>query len=136
MKKKLTSGTATTAIEKRILTSDEVCAIIKACNDARVAVLKFGDLEIQFHQKVEPLAFEHGPQGWQRLQPTQPEAEISEQQQQLHEKSFDADEIRVKQDQLDQMLIEDPHEFEKLMAQNELEDEESGTVDDAEAGRT
>ena len=86
---------------------------------------------------MEPLDFAHGPQGWQRVQPTQPEAEISdEQQQQLAEKSFDADEIRAKQDQLDQMLIEDPHEFEKLMASNELEDEDSGTVDDAEAGRT
>lgn len=115
-----------------------MCAIIKACTEARVAVLKFGPLEVQFHQQVEPLAFANGPQGWQRVQPTQPEAEISdEQRQQMEEEALDRDEIRLKEDQLDQMLIEDPAEFEKLVAQNELEDDEgSGTVDDAEAGRT
>lgn len=75
--------------------------------------------------------------GMHYRQPTIPDAEMSDEQRKHLEKlGLMQDEILTKQQQLDQMLIEDPAEFEHLIAQGDLEEEGTGNVDDAEAGRT
>jgi hypothetical protein len=103
--------------EKSILTPAEVCAILKACGEAQVRVLKFANLYVQFDKKVEPArtAVAEAPA------PTT-EAEISETNQKIHEDALAQDEQAVRQDQLDQMWIENPLEAERILLAGELED--------------
>ncbi len=127
------SGTNSTVHEKRLLSFKEICSIIKTCGASRVAELKFGDLHITFHEPVK-----EGLDTVNELSQkytTHPDAEISdEQRKQLEKHALAEDEIRLREDQLDQMLIESPSEYEELQAQGDLEeDEATGLVDDAEA---
>ncbi len=119
---------SSTAPKKSLLTFSQVCSILKACGESRVAELKFGDLHVTFHPPVK-----EGPEAQQYFPttPTPPEAEISDQQrEQLEKHALAEDERRVKEEQLQQMLIEDPAGYERLLAEGELEqDEETGTVD-------
>lgn len=130
--KKSMSGTNCTAPEKRVLSFREICSIIKSCGESRVAELKFGDLHITFHQPVkEGLDAVKAPP---QQVTTHPDAEISdEQRKHLEKHALLEDELRLKEDQLDQMLIESPTDFEELQAQGDLEEErDTGPVDDAE----
>lgn len=117
------------ASKKSVLNFTELCSIIKTCGESRVAELKYGDFHVRFHQPVEEILNQAS------RKPTHPEAEISdEQRKQLEKHALLEDEFRLKQDRLDQMLIESPSEFEELQAMGDLEEDKgSGNVDDAEA---
>lgn len=104
-------------VEKSFLTPADVCAIIKACGEAQVRVLKFAGLYVRFDKTVENAVV--------AASPPVPEAEISETTQKIHEEALAQDEVRLKQDQLDQMWIENPQEAERLLLAGELEDEEA-----------
>lgn len=119
------------AAKKTLFSFSETCSIIKLCGESRVAELKLGDFYVTFHTPVG-----EGPQKHVEIpatQPTHPDAEISEEQRkQLEKHALMEDEIRLKEDRLDQMLIESPSEFEALQAQGDLDEEEAGNVDDGE----
>lgn len=115
--------------EKSLLSFRELCSIIKTCGSNNVAELKFGDLHVRFHQAV--VVQQQQPP---KVETTHPDTEISdEQREQLENVALVRDEIATKEDQLDQMLIESPSEYERLIAEGDLEDDgKTGNVDNAE----
>lgn len=101
--------------QKTLLKSSEICSIIKACSEAGVSELKFAGLHLRFEPQYKPFEdtsyFPH---------PT--EEAISDQSQQIEKESLESDEQRVKQERLDQMLIENPSAFEDLLLSGDLTD--------------
>lgn len=98
-----------------ILTPADVCAILKACGDSQVRVLKFANLYVQFETKAQNATepFTAGP-----------DTEISETNKIIERESLAQDEQAVRQDQLDQMWIENPLEAERILLAGELQDGE------------
>lgn len=125
---------SSTVSKKSLLSFQETCSIIKLCGESRVAELKIGDFHVTFHKPVgegpETVVKPHA----ETAITTQPDAEISdEQRKQLEKHALLEDEIRLKEDRLDQMLIESPSEYEELQAQGDFENEDgTGNVDDGE----
>jgi hypothetical protein len=114
--------------QKTILDVAGVCAILKACADARVAELEFGDLYVRFGTPTEapgPLASVD-----QALAP-QTATEIAEIQEQQAEKSLIQEEVALRDRQLAQMLIEDPFMAEQMLDDGDLIDDDADP--DAEA---
>jgi hypothetical protein len=100
---------------KSHLSATEVCLIIRACSESQVTQLKLGDLEISLgHKAPEPV-----------LTAPTPDTAISEIQTQIEKEELVEQEIRLRDDQIKQMLIEDPYEAEKLMIKGELESDGS-----------
>lgn len=100
------------APKKKDFTLEELSSIIKICGDNAVTSFSWGDLRISFGEKKDlatPIS----------LTPHSPQAEAE-----LEEETRVHDELKVRQDQIDQMLIEDPLEAERLIAENELIDED------------
>lgn len=104
----------------RDLTSEEVCTIIRQCGESHVSVLKFGALEVAFHDQVKPP--EYTPPLF-----SHPEAEISENPaaNQIEQEAIHADELQVKLDRLAMMMVEDPAQYEKLLIDGDLENVEA-----------
>ena len=108
--------------KKTLLTSQEVCSIITVCGKSGVSVLKFGDLHVEFDKQIEPIAPEPQTGGPVPPPPPAPPAEIVDN---VAKDSLVSDEIALREEQLLMMLIEDPHEAEKLILQGELADDGS-----------
>lgn len=112
-----------------VLTADEVCRIIEVCGESQVSELKFGDL--------------HLVMGGPTLRPASTDAEVAPNhspvapaaivaiQKQEAERSLVQAEADLKRDQLDQMIIEDPSQAERLLIQGELEDDGTNADEDA-----
>lgn len=107
----------------RSFTAEDVCSILKVCARSGVKVLKFLDLEVEFFEthtkKPIPAAEVKFPGAVmsedKQAAPSQPEAvQISEEEA-----------AAIRQMQLDLMLIEDPAQYEHLVAAGELEDADS-----------
>lgn len=100
------------------MNAKDVCAIVKACGESGVTEITFGPLTIRFapkpsvgeQQEAIPQA-EHFIEVQNRIQ-TEQEA----QDDLLHQ------ELEIKRERLAMALIEDPVEFEKLLAAGELEE--------------
>ena len=117
------------------LTASDVCTIIEQSAKAGLAELSFDGLQISFVRTYEQRQIIHGKVGG--LEPPSPEALAQMQQASLHpspynnlsdehhiqrtKEQIEEDEIRLREDQLAQMLIEDPQKFEELLAQGELD---------------
>lgn len=103
-------------------TVKEVCAIMRAASNHGVTMLKFGELHIEFASKstqskvVDDLAYS--------------EAETSDLKEQLKQKEFDRREIDVREEQIAFSIIEDPELAEKLIADGDLEDDDSAGDED------
>ena len=116
-----------------VLNAKEICALIRACGEAGVSELEFDQLRLKFHEPAQT-----GPV-WTMTYPTaqtdsadpgttkrkrkskQGEPVFFEEQQEF---PFIQDELNVREDQLELMRIENPAEYERLLAQGELEDAE------------
>lgn len=102
---------------KKELEASDVCSILEACVKARVAVLRYRGLEIKFRGRLK-----------KRLEEKEVPSNIVAESYAASPESTSA-EIRelaldLKKQQLDQMLIEDPSQYESLLASGEIEDEE------------
>ena len=111
------SGTTSTARrnQKSVLSSDNVCSIIETCAKNQVSELKFGDLQIRigYTETAQPQASF--------------ETEISEAKLKQEDLTYIKQrETEQKEDEIDQMLIEDPYKFEELLEQGEFDAAESG----------
>lgn len=113
-----------------LLNFKELCSIIKTCSGHNVSELKFGDLHVTFHRTVKSELEQTAP-----VQPTHTDTEISdEQREQIAKAALERDEISTREDQLDQMLIESPSDYERLIAEGDLEDDgNTGNVENAES---
>lgn len=98
------------------MNAKDVCAMIRACGESGVTELSFGPLTIRFAPKPsvgespsEPPKTEFHPPMYYRT--------TEEEQTQLLR-----DEVALKEERLAMALLEDPVEFEKLLAAGELEE--------------
>lgn len=109
--------------EKNLLSSKDVCSIIKMCAQSKVSELKFGELHLSFGYFSDESRSEV------------PNTRISEAKLKEEEQKYIAEsEIRSKDDEIDQMLIEDPVKFEELLEQGEFDaDEFRGSEESDEA---
>jgi hypothetical protein len=114
--------------DERILSSNDVCLILKACGESGVRVLKFADLYIQFGKTKQETLAESQETASAALAP---EAAISEIQIKEATKALEREELAYKQDLIAQMRIEDPVMAEKLLLAGELEDDDTGFDDEA-----
>jgi hypothetical protein len=116
--------------EKTVLSSEEICSIIRACGESKVTVLKFGDLYLRFGQQAAdaPGSVENVPRGTTEIvdkaPAPPPSAEIEATQIQIAEKALAQDELDAKRAQLSQMFIENPSMAEEMMAQGDLIDDD------------
>lgn len=119
------SGTTSMAHEstKRIDPS-EICAMIKACGEAKVSVLKYGDLYLCLGERAPVVKKPATPV---------PDTEISVTQKNIERESFLKDEQQLRQDRIAQALIEDPLEAERLLMSGEFVDDPTLESDDEEA---
>lgn len=108
--------------EKCLFTAEELCGIIKACGEAQVVELKLGDLYVRFGQQPVPEA----PANEVQSPAPTPEAAISATQNELEkeaERALTQDEVKLREDQLDMALLENPLLYEELIAKGEVEDD-------------
>lgn len=103
------------------LGAEGICAIIKACGEARVAILQFGELCIWMDGPVAREALNPAPR---TTSPHHPEAAISVQQKKAEEKALVQAELALKSDEAAELLLTDPARFEELLLQGALDDDE------------
>lgn len=107
---------------KLLLNTDDVCSIIKACGEHKVAELKFGGLYLKFDNPTGVMVGKDF-QISQSVPQSHPDTEISERQaKQIEQEVIAVAEIQTKEDRLAQMMLEDPAEYERLLQSGELED--------------
>ena len=106
---------------KTPLRTEDICTIIKLCSESRVASLKWGDLCVEFGPaKTTPWAFPMESAHTEAVSPA-PSPEKADTQEQ---ETLLSDELRVKDDQLALMVIEDPAQYEELISSGELDEED------------
>lgn len=113
-------------LKKTVLNTVEVCTIIKAGAKSNVTLLKIGDIEIWFGKPTEPDVIQHvlhPPSNY----PTGEEIPVDHKQQ--NQLSLEIDEIRLKEDRLAQMIIENPALAEQMILDGDFGDDD-GESDD------
>lgn len=100
---------------KNLLKSDELEDILKLCSRYKVKALKCGNLELSWDEHVV-YDFSQGT--------PVPKAEILAEQSSEENKSLLQTEAELREEQIANMLIEDPSAAEALIAEGELVDEE------------
>lgn len=121
----------------------DVCSIIEVCGKAKVTLLKFGDLQVEFGpQAPSPPPLMHEVSPWTpyipqaralaSASPSTPATEIADTQAKEAEKALAQDELAVRKDQLSQLGIENPVAYEEMINNGELdEDDDLGEEDPA-----
>jgi hypothetical protein len=101
---------------KKSLTVEDICAILGSCDKNGVAALKFGDLQVEFFDKQPETSVAHTSA-----------PEIAAEQSKIHNSALVEEEIRTREQQLEELFLTDPLEAERLLAKGDLEDELNGT---------
>lgn len=104
------------------LTSDQVCAIIRACGEAGVVRLSFDGLRLSFGRSANeprtdlPLEVTPGPSD-----PYLPvEALTASEHLKIEKDTLESDELDVKERQVEELLLTDPLAAEELIIKGEL----------------
>jgi hypothetical protein len=92
------------------LSAADVCVIIESCSKHGVSDLSFGDLKVTF--KGHPIAQEIT--GFTELTPELQEVVAAE--------VLERDELKLKQELLERMMVEDPVEYENMLTAGDLTD--------------
>ncbi len=112
-------------LEKNTLSAESIVDLIKISAASGLTSLKFGDLQLEFGPKKIPDAS------------TASRTEIPDEKAiaQLSKEALEDQELALRQEQIDNMLVEDPLRAEELIAQGELVPDDDGRVepDDADA---
>ena len=121
--------------EKQVLSVDGVLRIIEASAKSGVAILKFGDLELNFRPSQPGTLPTPGEAPSQSVLPlASPPEKIpvltDEAQAEAAQRELELSELDLRDQQLAELMITDPAEFERQMHQGELEDDESGADDE------
>lgn len=120
---------ATRADQKSSFTADELCLIVDTCVRRGVKSLRVGDLFLEF-QSASPVDTSQIPQvmslGNERaLDLTDKEHE------ELRRAHLESEEVRLKEERVAQMILEDPIGFERMLENGELEEMiEDGSSDE------
>lgn len=112
-------------LRKSVLKAEEVCSIISTCGTANVSELSFGDLHVRFgapkpERQPEPLA----PVGQsQPTTPPSPETVLSEKEaDRIAKETLELQELLTREQQMAELNLTDPVEYERQLAAGELED--------------
>lgn len=108
---------------EKAISAIDICKIIRACALNGVSTLKYSSLEVSFksHQKLE-ISGDKPVSSNSTAQVQQIPREIIAMQDEESEKSFLSDTIAIREQQLSEMLINEPEKFEELQSLGELED--------------
>lgn len=111
--------------EKSALSPEQVCAIIKACGESQVRVLKFAGLYVEFERTpLTPVVAE------EVLPP--PATEMAESQLKIEEgRGILQRELQIRDDQVAQMMIENPVLAEQLLMDGDLADDDDTDAEEA-----
>jgi predicted Mrr-cat superfamily restriction endonuclease len=105
------------------LNSTDICAILRACREAGVSELEFGTLRVTLGKTARIVQEE-------AAQSLATETEISAHQVKQAREAFELDELRMREDQLAELLITDPARAEQMLIDGELEDVTDGEPDE------
>ncbi len=104
--------------------ADEICKIIATCKKCEVSTFELGNLKVVFSSAGAREALPLDLQVPQAASPT-PEAQVPGQtiqaQQRLEEESHEEQAVLLREQQIAEMIIEDPLRAEELMEDGELE---------------
>lgn len=104
-------------MDKSFISSEEVCKILDACAKKGVIELKFGPLEVRF----QPKAQSHPKKAPGPIIPAHPEPEnILQEQREAEKAELLREEIRTKEDEVDELVLTDPLKYEELIESGEL----------------
>jgi hypothetical protein len=115
--------------KKANLSPEDVCVIIQKCAECGVAELKFSGLEVKFGREPAPREemLAHSPAvNLNEVLSQGPESETQTMSPELLQKS----EEDLKQEQLAEMVISNPAEFEELLFTGVIENDESAVNTD------
>lgn len=99
---------------KLSLTGDDLLRLIEACGKAGVSNLKLGkDIELTFGGKADPAKV-----------PVEVKANTPLEEA-IEKESFVKAEADIRKDRLESMILEDPSNFERLLASGDLVDDET-----------
>jgi hypothetical protein len=107
------------------LTIEEIEHIITISRKNDVSKLVFRELEVQFHRPVEQLdevSQKSSPVGFANSQSPSAGA-ISDELKRIEQQNLEDAEFKLRDDQIDQMLIEDPAKAEEMLLNGDFEDE-------------
>lgn len=90
----------------------DICRLIKVCHETGVTKVEFGNLVVQFATK-EPGA-----------DTPKQEFSIPRQVVETEAEAIASHEVKIKEDKLDLLLIENPAEYERLVLAGELDEED------------
>lgn len=110
------------------LSTDDVIRIIESSAKCGVVVLKFQDLMVSFDKQVEPEVVLPG--GPANNSASMVEAPTEQQLQTQDQRAFEKSEMELRDEQLAELAITNPLEFERLINQGELEDDTDIDGDD------
>lgn len=108
-------------------TASEICAIIEACGKSKVTTFSGGGFTVKFagveaeSLAPSPLAAESVPENLDR--PAESRRELTEYETKEAERELKRQSELVTAARLANLMIEDPVEYEKLLANGELDDE-------------
>ena len=106
---------------KNAFTAQEISEIIRECKQQGVASLKVGDLHLAFEPKARVMDVPEVP-----VETKPPEAAISDANQSKQAKEvLEQQELEFRNRQIDEMLINDPLEAERLIEQGELVEDDA-----------
>lgn len=101
----------------------EIARLVKACAEAGVQELKLGELHVLFKadQKADDFLVAQTPEPTKKRRKRSSKTEAFDVVEDQMDLPFDeTDEIRMKEDQMDLLRIENPAEYERLLAMGEL----------------
>ncbi len=108
-----------------VLTAKEVCSIIKASKDAGLFSLEFGELKFRFWGEVQPIPH-----------PIHVPRTTLERQSAVERDAIESDELSLREDALEELLIKDPTAFEKHMVSDDVDAGQRGSeIADSEYDR-
>lgn len=112
------------------LSAVDICTIIKTCHGRGVTKLKLGALELEFEPPAESRHSKTPAPG-----PALPEispGNVLQEQQQEETKSFEAEELRTRDEQLAELQLTNPAEYERLLELGEISEEAQEEPGDAD----
>lgn len=121
-------------VNRKSLSPNEIRVILEACEKTGVAELAFGDFQVIFGLKPRKI-WEESDQSLAQPEPFQshsrPTVGIVGIQENIARKALEDDEIALKEDQIADLLIEDPVELERMVRDGEITDEFTGSAEEA-----
>lgn len=116
--------------EKLGLSSVEVCSILQSCAQHKVMELKFQDLQVSFSKPTETLPGEASVGATSRP----PVKAMTDQQHSNNARAaLEQDELLLREQQLEELKITDPAEYERQIRDGELEDDDTADSDDEQS---